>query len=83
MIDTNLFIGAIIIAIVAAIKSVFPQVSGAITTIVAVVVGVLVAILASQLGLASVSVAQGILDALAAAGVHTVASATGTKNSNS
>jgi high-affinity Fe2+/Pb2+ permease len=79
MTDSTVFIGAIVIAIVQALKEVFPQISGAITTVVAVVVGALVAVLAPHIGVASISVAQGVLVGLAGVGVHTVASKVGTK----
>lgn len=78
--DANIFIGAMIVAIVQAIKEVFPQVSGAITTIVAIIVGALVAVLAPHIGIMTISVAQGILDALTGVGVHTIVSSVGTKN---
>lgn len=79
MVDSTIFIGAMIIAIVEAIKQVVPGVSGAITTVVAVVVGALVAVFATHIGLGAITVAQGILTGLASAGVHTVASAVSTK----
>jgi hypothetical protein len=79
MIDSTVFIGAMIIAIVQAIKEVVPGVSGAITTAVAIVVGALVAVFAPHIGVADISVSQGILTGLASVGVHTVASAVSTK----
>lgn len=80
MIDSTVFIGAMIIAVVQMIKEVFPQVSGAITTFVALAVGALVGVFATHIGLAPVTVAQGMLTALASVGVHTVASKVGTKS---
>lgn len=80
MVDSAVFIGAIIIAITEAIKMLAPKVSGALTIIVAVLVGITVALLGPAIGIVQISVAQGILTALAAVGVHTVASAIGTKN---
>lgn len=80
MIDSTVFIGAMIVAVVQAIKEVFPQVSGAITTLVAVVVGAVIALLAPHIGVASITVAQGMLTALASVGVHTVVSSVGRKN---
>jgi len=74
MIDSTIFIGAIIIAITQAIKYVAPKVSGLITMLVALLVGILVAVLDTSIGLTNISVAQGILIALAAIGTHTVAS---------
>jgi high-affinity Fe2+/Pb2+ permease len=80
MIDSAVFIGAMIIAIVEAIKAVVPGVSGAITTLVAIVVGALVAVFATHIGLPSITIVQGIVTALASVGVHTVASAVSSKN---
>lgn len=77
MIDSTLFIGAIIIAVTQAIKAVWPVVSGAVTIIVACLVGVAVALLDTHIGVANITVAQGILTALAAVGVHTVAGKVG------
>ena len=78
MIDSAIFIGAIIIAITQAIKYVAPKVNGVITMIVAMVVGALVALLAPHIGLTDITVAQGILTGLASVGAHTVASAVNT-----
>ncbi len=58
---------------------VVPTVSGVVTVIVALLVGVLVALLDTAIGVANVSVAQGILIALASVGTHTVASAVNTR----
>lgn len=78
MVDSVLFIGAIIIAVTQTAKLLFPKVvSGALTVIVAVVTGVAVALLDTHIGVADVTVAQGILIALAAVGVHTTAGTVG------
>jgi hypothetical protein len=74
MIDANLFIGAVIVAIVQAIKYVAPGVTGTITILVAMVVGGLTAALAPHIGISPITVAMGVLDGLAAVGVHTVVS---------
>jgi hypothetical protein len=79
MIDSAIFIGAMIIAIVQAIKYVFPQVTGAITTIVAILVGIAAAVVAPHIGIVPITIAQGIMTALASVGVHTVVSSTGSK----
>jgi len=73
MIDSVIFIGAVIIACTQFIKSLAPNVNGAVTIAVAVAVGVLVALLDTQIGIADISVAQGVLTALAAVGVHQTA----------
>ena len=78
MVDSTLFIGAIIIAITQAIKIVAPGVSGVVTILVALLVGVLVGLLDTAIGLTDISVAQGLLIALASVGVHTVASSVNT-----
>lgn len=80
MVDSVIFIGAIIIAITEAIKYVAPAVSGAITIMVAMLVGIGVALVGPHIGVAAISIAQGIMTALAAVGVHTVASKIGTQN---
>lgn len=80
MVDSTLFIGALIVAITQVIKYIFHSVSGAITILVAMVVGGLVAFFAPALGIASMSIAQGVLIGLAAAGVHTVASSVNSKS---
>lgn len=73
MIDSALFIGAVIIAITQAVKFVVPKVSGAVTIGVAVLVGILVSLLDTNIGVVDISVAQGVMIALAAVGVHTTA----------
>lgn len=73
MVDSVVLIGAVIIAITQAVKFVAPKVSGAITIIVAVLVGILVALLDTHIGVADITVAQGIIIALASVGVHTTA----------
>lgn len=75
MTDSAVFIGAIIIAITQAIKFLAPAVRGIVTIVVAVVVGLVVALISNGIGLTHISVASGILIALAAVGVHTTSSA--------
>lgn len=71
MIDSVLFIGAIIIALTQVLKMLSPKVTGLLTVVFAVVIGILVALVDTSIGIANISVAQGILTALAAVGVHT------------
>lgn len=71
MIDSAVLIGAAIIAITQGVKYVAPKISGALTIVLAVLVGILVALLDTHIGVADISVAQGIIVALAAVGVHT------------
>lgn len=81
MIDSAIFIGAAIIAVTQAVKLVAPKVNGVITIIVAVVIGVLVGLLDKQIGVVDITVAQGIMIALAAVGVHTTVSSISTGSS--
>jgi hypothetical protein len=76
MIDSAVFIGAIIIAVTQAVKYLVPGVSQLITMLVAVLVGVAVALLDVHIGVVDITVAQGVLVALAAVGVHTTATRT-------
>ncbi len=73
MIDSVVFIGAVIIAVTAALKDLAPRISGWVTVLVAALLGLLVALVDTHIGIADISVAQGILTGLSAAGVHTVA----------
>lgn len=79
MVDGALFIGAIIIAVTQAVKIFSPKVSGIVTMVVAVLVGIVVALVDTHVGIADITVAQGILIALAAIGVHTTAASVNTK----
>lgn len=73
MIEGTLFIGAVIIAATQFVKFLAPNISGALTIAVAVAVGILVALVDTEIGVVDLSVAQGIMIALAAVGVHTTA----------
>lgn len=73
MVDGVVFIGAVIIAVTQAVKFLVPTINGALTIAVAVVVGVVVALLDAEIGVVDLTVAQGILTALASVGVHTTA----------
>ena len=75
--DSVIFIGAGIIAVTQFVKSLVPNINGAYTIAVAVVVGVLVSVFDTQIGIVDVTLAQGILTALASVGVHTTASRIG------
>jgi hypothetical protein len=77
MVDSVVFIGLVIIAVTQAVKIVVPKINGAVTIIVAVLVGAAVALLDTHIGVADVTVAQGVMIALAAVGVHTTASQIG------
>jgi hypothetical protein len=73
MVTGVLFIGAIVIALTQVVKILAPKVSGALTIIVAGILGGVVAAIAPHIGVEPITVAQGILTGLGAAGVHTVA----------
>ena len=69
MVDSVVFIGAIIAGVTEAVRSLSPKVQGWVTVLVAVVVGVLIALLDKEIGVSNVSVAQGVLIGLGTAGV--------------
>lgn len=73
LITSTLFIGAIIVAITQVLKMLSPKITGLLTVVTAVVVGIVVALLSTPLGLDHITVAQGVWTALAAVGVHVVA----------
>lgn len=75
--ESALFIGAVIAAVTELIKRVVPQVGGWVTIVVAGLVGLLVAVVDTYIGVADVSIAQGIMIGFASAGVVTVASRIG------
>lgn len=81
MIEGTVFIGAVIIAATQFIKNIVPQVNGSVTIAVAVAVGILVALLDTHIGVVDITVAQGILIALGATGVHTTVRQIGDKTS--
>jgi hypothetical protein len=71
MIEATVFIGAMIIAATQFVKYLVPAVSGAITIAIACALGAVVGLIDTGIGVQDISVAQGILIGLAAAGVHT------------
>lgn len=73
MIEGSIFIGAVIIAVTQAVKLVAPKVNGAVTIGVAVLIGVLIALLDTEIGVVDISVAQGVLIALASVGTYQTA----------
>lgn len=78
MIEGTIFIGAIIIAITQFIKQVTPdKVNSKFTIPIAVAVGVAIALADTHIGVVNITVAQGIMIALGAVGVHTTASRIG------
>lgn len=82
MVDSVLFIGTIIIALTELVKRVWPEaITGALTILIALLVGVLVALFGAMIGVVHVSVAEGLMIALAAVGVHTTASSVNSSKS--
>ena len=72
-VSTVAFIGLAIIAVTEAIKQVAPGVNGAVTIVVSVLVGIVIALIDGLLGLPDITIAEGIMAALSASGVVTVA----------
>ena len=77
MVDAAVLIPLLIIAVTQMVKMALPQVTGFVTILVALVVGVLVAVLDVPLGIADITVAQGLVLALGAVGITAVAAKAG------
>lgn len=77
MIDSTIFITTVIVAVTQVLKFAHPKVTGIVTVLCAVVIGILASVFAPKIGIAPLSIAQGILDGLAAVGLHTLASKVG------
>lgn len=74
MIESTVFIGAVIVGITQFIKLARDKnYAGALVIVFAVLVGFVVSLVDTEIGIANISVAQGILLGLAAPGVVTVA----------
>lgn len=73
MVEGAIFIGAAVVAVTDAIKDLAPRVKGAITVAVAALLGLLVALIDAEIGIVDMTVAEGILTGLSAAGVVGVA----------
>lgn len=72
--EATLFISLIIVALTQIVKLVAPKVTGVATVVVAILAGVVVALLDTTIGVADITIAQGIVSALGAVGITTVAS---------
>lgn len=74
MVEGVVFLGAVIVAATQFVKFVAAAfqktVNGAITIAVAVLLGIVVALVDKEIGVMDITVAQGIMLALAAVGVH-------------
>lgn len=77
MVEATIFIPLIILAVTQMVKMVFPQVTGFLTILVAFVVGIVVALVDKEIGVVDVTVAQGLVLALGAIGIATVAAKAG------
>lgn len=64
MIESAIFIGAVIAGTTQLVKLQFPQISGFFTGIMAIVIGILIGIFDTAIGVVDVSVAEGIMTAL-------------------
>lgn len=74
MTEGAIFLGAVIIAVTQAVKLLVPKrVQGVVTIAVAALLGLVLALVDKEIGVVDITVAQGVLLGLAAAGVHTVA----------
>lgn len=73
MVEGAVFIGAVVVALTDAIKDLAPGVRGAVTVLVAGLLGALIAVIDTHIGVADLSVAEGVLAGLAAAGAVGVA----------
>lgn len=80
MVEGLFFIATLILAITQAVKLLFPdKVNGATTIFVAAGVGLLVALVDVQIGVQDLTIAEGILAGLSAAGIAAAASKAGGK----
>lgn len=72
-VDSVLFIGTALIALTEVVRRLVPAVSGVVTIGVAAVLGAVVALVDTHIGVADITVAQGLMTGLSAAGVVAVA----------
>lgn len=77
MVDAAIFIPLVIVAVTQMVKMAFPQITGFLTIVVAFAVGVVVALIDRSIGVTDITVAQGLVDALGAIGIATLASKAG------
>lgn len=73
MIEGTIFVGAAIIAATEIIKQLVPKVAGWVVIIVAAVLGGIIGAVDIHIGVQDITIAQGVMLGLAAAGVHTTA----------
>lgn len=77
MVEATLFIPLIIIAVTQMLKMAFPQITGFLTVGIAFVVGIVVALVDKDIGVVDVTIAQGLVSALGAIGITTLAAKAG------
>lgn len=77
MVEASLFIPLVIVAITQMLKMAFSQISGFVTILIAFVVGVFVALVDQEVGVTDITIAQGLVLALGAVGISTLASKAG------
>lgn len=77
MVEAAIFIPLIILAVTQIIKQAAPAVKGWVTILTAFIVGIVVALLDTHIGVVNVTVAQGIVFALEAIGLSTLAAKAG------
>ncbi len=77
MLQASLLIPLLIVALTQIVKMFVPAVNGAVTVVVALVVGVLVALLDTHIGVADITVAQGLVLGLGAVGITVLAGKAG------
>ena len=77
MVEAAIFIPLIIVAITQMIKMALPQINGFVTILIAFVVGIIVAVIDVQIGVQDITIAQGLVAALSAVGITTVAAKAG------
>lgn len=75
--EAAIFIPLIIVAVTQMVKMALPQITGFVTIIIAFVVGLVVALVDTSIGVADVTIAQGLVLALGAVGITTLASKAG------
>ena len=71
------FIGLMIVAVTQMLKMVAPQISGFVTVLVAFAVGLVVALVDQVIGVTDITIAEGIVAALQAIGMSTLAGKAG------
>lgn len=76
--EVTLFLSTVIMALTQLVKMALPErVQGFITVIIALIMGVVISLVAEPLGLAQVSIAEGIVASLGAIGITTAFSKAG------